>query len=173
MTPAASALAPAPETDAGIRAGDGIPRSYNFAADILARNGGRAGKPAFIDPRETLTYGGLATRVERFGNMLRRLGIESEQRVMLSLLDTVDWPVAFLGSLKAGVVPIPVNTLLTEDDYRFMLADSRARALIVSEALYPKFENLITENPDLKHVIVSGANSHGHQRLSDLMASAP
>jgi benzoate-CoA ligase family protein len=173
MTPAVSALAPAPGTDAGVRPGDGIPRSYNFAADILERNAGRAGKAAFVDPRETLTYGALASRVERFGNMLRRLGIESEQRVMLCLLDTVDWPVAFLGSLKAGVVVIPVNTLLTEDDYRFMLADSRARALIVSEALYPKFQNLIEDNPDLKHVIISGADAHGHQRLSDLLAAAP
>ena len=44
---------------------------------------------------------------------------------MLALLDTLDWPTAFLGAIKAGVVPVPVNTLMTEDDYRFMLADSR------------------------------------------------
>ena len=151
---------------------EAIPRSYNFAADILARNVARRNKPAFIDPQEALTYGALAMRVERFAHMLRALGIEREQRVLLCLLDTVDWPVAFLGSLKAGVVAVPVNTLLTEDDYRYMLADSRAKALIVSEALYPKFHNLIGACRDLAHVIVSGADAHGHRRLSDLLAAA-
>ncbi len=74
------------------------------------------------------------------------------------LLDTIDWPIAFLGCLKAGIIAVPVNTLLTEDDYRFMLADSRAKCLVVSEALYPKFEKLIKDSPDLAHVIVSGDN---------------
>jgi benzoate-CoA ligase family protein len=173
MMLAASASVPAAPT-AETKPAEGVPRSYNFAVDILERNiaAGRAGKTAFIDSHESLTYGALATRVERFGHVLRGLGIEREQRVMLCLLDTVDWPIAFLGSLKAGVVAIPVNTLLTEDDYRFMLADSRAKALIVSEALYPKFEKLIAGCPDLKHVIVSGTNGHGHKRLSDLLAAA-
>ena len=54
---------------------------------------------------------------------------------------------------------MPVNTLMTEDDYRFMLADSRARVLVVSEALLPKFEKLIGEAPDLEHVVVSGART--------------
>ena len=89
--------------------------------------------------RQGWTYGDLAERVERFGHVLRALGIRREERVLLCLLDTIDWPTAFLGAIKAGVVPVPVNTLLTEDDYRFMLEDSRARLLVVSEALYPKF----------------------------------
>ena len=118
-----------------------IPRNYNFAADILDRNlkAGRADKPAFIDPRGTWTYGQLADRVARFAAMLRALGVRREERVLIALLDTIDWPTAFLGCLKAGVVAVPVNTLMTEDDYRFMLADSRARVLVVSDALYPQF----------------------------------
>ena len=64
------------------------------------------------------------------------LGIEPEQRILLCLLDTIDFPVAFLGAIKAGIVPVPVNTMLTAADYEFMLRDSRARALIVSDALY-------------------------------------
>ena len=117
-----------------------IPRDYNFAADILDRNlkAGRADKPAFIDPRGTWTYGQLADRVARFAAVLRALGVRREERVLIALLDTIDWPTAFLGCLKAGVVAVPVNTLMTEDDYRFMLADSRARVLVVSEALYPQ-----------------------------------
>jgi acyl-CoA synthetase (AMP-forming)/AMP-acid ligase II len=140
---------------------DAIPRAYNFADDILERNlkAGRANKPVYVDPRGAWTYGQLAERVGRFGCVLRSLGIRREERVLLALLDTIDWPTAFLGAIKAGIVPIPVNTLMTEDDYRFVLTDSRAKALVVSEALYPKFANLIGAAPELMHVIVSGENA--------------
>ncbi len=151
-----------------------VPRDYNFAAAVLERNlkAGRAGKPAYIDPRGTWTYGQLADRVGRFANVMRALGVRREERILLALLDTIDWPTAFLGAIKAGVVPIPVNTLMTEDDYRFMLADSRAKVLVVSEELLPKFGNLIGTSPDLEHVIVSGKNVHGHLGFEDLIAGA-
>ena len=151
-----------------------IPREYNFAADILDRNlkAGRADKPVFIDPRGSWTYGQLADRVARFAGALRALGVQREERILICLLDTIDWPTAFLGALKAGVVAVPVNTLMTEDDYRFMLADSRARMLVVSDALYPKFANLIGECPGLKHVVVSGDNAQGQKSFEDLIAGA-
>src|SRR6185295_396496 len=96
-----------------------IPRDYNFAADILARNlaAGRANKPVFIDSRASWTYGQLADRVDRFGAYLRAKGIRREERILICLLDSIDWPTAFLGALKAGVVAVPVNTLMTEADY--------------------------------------------------------
>ncbi len=83
-----------------------IPRDYNFAADILKRNldAGRAEKIAFIDHRGKYSYGDLAERVERFGHVLRSLPIRREERMLMCLLDTIDWPTAFLGAIKAGVV---------------------------------------------------------------------
>jgi benzoate-CoA ligase len=151
-----------------------VPRNYNFAADMIERNlkAGRANKPAFIDPRGTWTYGALAERVAKFAAVLRALGVRREERVLIVLLDTIDWPTAFLGCLKAGVVAVPVNTLMTEDDYRFMLADSRARVLVVSDALYPRFEKLIGQSDDLEHVIVSGDSAHDHKRFEDLLDGA-
>jgi benzoate-CoA ligase len=152
-----------------------IPRSYNFAADILDRNlkAGRAERPAFIDPRGTWTYGQVADRVARFAASLRAFGVRREERVLIALLDTIDWPTAFLGCLKAGVVAVPVNTLMTEDDYRFMLADSRARVLVVSDALYPRFQKLIGQSDDLEYVIVSGDDAvsaaKAHKRFEDLI----
>jgi len=150
-----------------------VPRDYNFAADVLHSNlaAGHANKPAYIDARGPLTYGQLADHVARFGAALRGLGIRREERVLLALLDTVDWPIAFLGCLKAGIIAVPVNTLLTEDDYRFMLADSRAKCLVVSEALFPKFEKLIKDSPDLEHVIVSGENPHGYRLFEDVIGA--
>ena len=150
-----------------------VPRDYNFAADVLQKNldAGRAGKPAYIDARGTHTYGQLADRVARFGAALRGLGVKREERVLIALLDTIDWPTAFLGCLKAGIIAVPVNTLLTEDDYRFMLADSRAKCLVVSEALFPRFEKLIKQSPDLEHVIVSGENPHGYRLFEDVIGA--
>ena len=95
---------------------------------------------------------------------------------LICLLDTIDWPTAFLGAIKAGVVAVPVNTLMTEDDYRFMLEDSRARLLVVSAELLPKFEAAIAASKaiarDLAHVVVSGKTPHGHRRFDDLLAAA-
>jgi benzoate-CoA ligase family protein len=164
----ARAAAPSAVTAMGV-----VPRDYNFAADVLQRNldAGRANKPAYIDARGTLTYGQLADRVARFSAALRGLGVRREERVLIALLDTIDWPTAFLGCLKAGIIAVPVNTLLTEDDYRFMLDDSRAKCLVVSEALFPKFEKLIKDSPDLEHVVVSGSNPHGYRLFEDLIGA--
>jgi len=150
-----------------------ISRDYNFAADILGRNldAGRSNKVAYIDPRGSWTYGELADRVERFGHVLRSLGVRREERILIALLDGIDWPTAFLGAIKAGVVPVPLNTLSTEDDYRFVIEDSRARLLLVSEELYPKFAKLVGA-AGLAHVVVAGANAHGHPRLETLIADA-
>src|SRR5215213_6255787 len=148
-----------------------VPRQYNFAIDILERNlsAGRGSKAAFIDGRGTWSYNTLAQRVDRFAAVLQSLGVQPEQRILICLLDSIDWPTAFLGALRAGVVAVPVNTLLTEDDYRFMLCDSRAKLLVVSDALYAKFGNVIGSCPDLEHIIVAGENTSGHAQFEDLL----
>ena len=153
-----------------------IPRDYNAAADLIGRNlaAGRAAKPAFIDDKTTLTYGTLAERVDRCANALRALGVEPEQRVLLVMLDTVDFPVAFLGAIKAGAVPVPVNTVLMSKDYEFMLRDSRARALVVSDVLYERLAPACQNQPALRHVIVSGATAPaGAKNFAQLVAAAP
>jgi benzoate-CoA ligase len=152
-----------------------LPRDYNAAVDLVGRNlkAGRGGKIAVIDDRGRYSYQDLAERVDRAANALRRLGLEQEQRILLCLLDTIDFPTMFLGAIKAGIVPIAVNTLLTTADYAFMLRDSRARALIVSDALYERFQPILAEQPALKHVIVSGgAPAPGTQALDALLSSA-
>jgi benzoate-CoA ligase len=150
-----------------------VPRDYNFAADILERNlkAGRANKAVYIDPRGEWTYGQLADRVARFSAALRSLGLRREERVLICLADTIDWPTAFLGCLKGGIIAVPVNTLLTESDYAYMLGDSRAKCLVMSEGLYPRFEKLIPNAKDLEHVIVSGDDAHGHKKFEDLITN--
>jgi benzoate-CoA ligase len=151
-----------------------IPRDYNAAHDLIERNlaAGRSGKTAFIDDAGRCTYGELAERVNRAANALTGLGLEMEQRMVLAHDDTIDFPAVFLGAIKAGIVPVAVNSLLTTPEYEYMLADSRARALVVSEALLPAVAPILGKLPFLKHVIVSGRNAQGQLLLSDLTAKA-
>ncbi|WP_420800017.1 benzoate-CoA ligase family protein [Paraburkholderia tagetis] len=104
----------------------------------------RAGKPAYIDDTCTLSYGELETRARRFSAALRTLGVRAEERILLVMLDTVELPVAFLGALHAGVVPVLVNTLLTAADYAYMLAHSRARLVIASGAVLPVVSDAVS-----------------------------
>jgi benzoate-CoA ligase len=152
-------------------------REYNAATDLLDRNiiEGRAGKAVYIDDRGTCTYTELVARANRAGNALLSLGVAPEQRVMLAMLDTIDFPTMFLGAIKAGIVPVPVNTLLTADDYVFLLRDSRARVLVVSDALLPKLDKAISEVSGVIVLVASsplgGPASH-HRLLADVLATA-
>lgn len=138
-----------------------FPQPYNAAVDLVERNlrAGRADKIAVLDDQGSYTYAQVADRVNRFAGALTALGVCTEQRILLCLHDSIDFPTAFLGAIKAGIVPIPVNTLLTSKDYDFMLRDSRVQVLVVSEALVDTLKPILSGQPYLKHVIVSGEKS--------------
>jgi benzoate-CoA ligase len=132
--------------------------AFNFAQHLILLNAGRASKLAFIDDTSNLSYGELADRIKRFATGLQAAGIRREERVLLLMHDCCDWPVAFLGAMYAGIVPVAVNTLLTADDYAFMLANSRSQAVIVSGALLPTVQAAMAQAPhEVKKIIVSNA----------------
>jgi len=135
-----------------------IPAHYNAAHDLLARNAAHPDKAAFIDASTgaQLTYGALAEQSHRFANALRSHGFQPEARVMIAMLDTLEWPVVFLGCMLASVVPIAANTLLTTKDFDFMLRDSRAQALFVSKPLLAAFDSLIGKISTLRSVFLAG-----------------
>ena len=105
----------------------------NACADLVDRNvaDGRADKLAFIEAERSLTYGELQQQTCRFARLLARLELRREDRIAMAMLDTLEFPIVFLGAIRAGIVPIPLNTLLTSEQYAYMLADSRAKALVV------------------------------------------
>ncbi len=146
--------------------------SYNAVTWLLDRNvaEGRGDKLAFTDTVSELNYGALQSQSRRLANLLRRLGVRREERVAMIMLDTVDFPVVFLGAIRAGVVPVPLNTLLTAEQYAYVLADCRARVLFVSEALLPVVQDLVGRMPDLDHVVVAGGDAHGHKLLAGEVA---
>jgi 4-hydroxybenzoate-CoA ligase len=134
--------------------------NYNACTELLDRNVelGRGGKTAFIDHARAITYGELQTETRKFANLLVSLGIRREERVALVLADVVEYPVAILGAIRAGIVPVLLNTLLTAEQYAYMLSDSRARAVLISSQLLPAVEPALKNQPDLQHiVIVDGA----------------
>src|SRR5438552_9698739 len=130
-----------------------LPRDYNAAVDLVGRNltAGRGSKIAYIDDTESCTYAQLAERVDRAANVLRSMDIRREERIAIAMLDCADWVALFLGAIKAGIVPVAMNTLLNRDDYEYQLRDSRSRPLFVSEPLLKNFEGL--QCPHLRHAV--------------------
>lgn len=136
-------------------------RPYNAVSDFVDAHiaTGRANKIAFVDPERTLTYSELQARSVRFANALRALGVEPEQRVALLLNDTVDYPVAFWGTLRAGCVAVPLNIYLTLPQYAYILADCRARALVVEASLLETIAPVLEKLPRKPAVIVVGSTN--------------
>lgn len=138
--------------------------NFNFAQYLIELNTGHPSKTAYIDDFGTLSYGELSIRIRKLAAALLDLGIRREERVLLLMQDNKDWPVCFLGPLYAGIVPVAVNTLLTADDYAYMLQNSRAQAVLVSAVLLPTLEAAMSKGRnEVRLVIVSqpvGPNPH-------------
>lgn len=153
-----------------------LPARFNFAEHLFALNRGRAAKAAYVDDRGVLSYGELEDRARRLAAALAAAGVRREERVLLLMHDTQDWPVCFLGSLYAGVVPVAVNTLLTADDYAYMLEHSRAQAALVGGALLPVLQSAMEKGThELQSVIVAQPTAvlpRGMQALEDAIAAA-
>ncbi len=151
------------------------PERFNVAAHLLALNQRRGAVTAYIDDSQRLSYAELDERVRRCAAGLLALGLRREERVLMVMQDSVDFPVAFLGALYAGIVPVPVNTLLTADDYAYMLAHSRAQAVLVSAALLPAVSAALATAKDKPPLIVSGsaALADGAHSFNSLLDAAP
>jgi benzoate-CoA ligase len=147
------------------------PASFNFAAHLLGCNVHRADKAAFIDDQGRLSYGELDDQVRRLAAGLGATGLRREERVLLLMQDCNDWPLCFLGAMYAGLVPVAVNTLLTADDYAYMLENSRAQAVLVSGALLPTLAAAMTRcEHEVKQLIVSRPLAPLRQNEVDLQA---
>ncbi|WP_338861512.1 benzoate-CoA ligase family protein [Mycetohabitans rhizoxinica] len=137
------------------------PAQFNFATHLFELNRERAQRLAYIDDAGTLTYGALQEHARRFASIMRARGVRPEERILLVMLDTVELPIAFLGALYAGVVPVIANTLLGPSEYAYMIAHSRARIVMASASLLPAVLPALDQaQADLCELIVSGVD-HG------------
>jgi len=136
--------------------GAALPSRFNFARHLMDVNRGRAQKDAYVDDAGAITYGMLDEGARRVASALVGLGLRREERVLVCLHDTIDFPLTFLGALYAGVVPVCANTLLTVDDYAYMLEHSRAQALVVSGSLAPTLTQALERaSHEVRSVVVS------------------
>src|SRR5919201_4132855 len=141
-----------------------IPDVFNIADYLVDRHvrEGRGDRAAILCGDESVSYAQVAERSNRVANGLRSLGLRREERVLLLLLDTPAFVYSFFGAQKLGAVPIPTNTLLKSQDYRYMLNDSRATIAIISEPLLPQLAAIPRhELPYLEHIVVDGKTTDG------------
>jgi 4-hydroxybenzoate-CoA ligase len=146
-------------------------RPYNAATDFVDANiaRGLGKKIAFTDGERSLTYADLQEGSYRFASALSASGLREESRVILICHDTVDYPVAFWGAIRAGIIPIPVNTLLTVEQYAYLFADSRAAAAVVAAPLARTVLSIRARLPHLRVVMVVGATAQDRAELQDVL----
>ena len=138
-----------------------IGEHFNFAQHLIDINTNRPQKIAFIDEKGTLSYSELFNKVRRMASALQALGVRREERVLLLMHDCNDWPVSFLGAMHAGIVPVAVNTLLSADDYHYMLQHSRAQVALVSQLLLPTLLAAMAKGDhEIKTIVVSNPDAN-------------
>jgi benzoate-CoA ligase family protein len=152
-----------------------LPEAFNVATYFVDRNvlEGRGGKTAIECGNERVSYRQLLERTNRAGNALRQLGVRPEERVLLLLLDTPEFLYSFFGAIKIGAVAVPTNTLLKPHEYEYLLNDTRARVVLVSEALLPQLQSIPRERLRyLREIVVVGGSNQQHPCLGELMHAA-
>jgi benzoate-CoA ligase family protein len=155
------------------RAAD-VPLYYN-GVDVLERNlAARAEKVALYSPERTMTFGQVAAEANRVANALtRKIGVRLGEHVAILSLDRPEWVTSFFGIVKAGAVAVGVNTMATARDCAYMLADCRARVLIVDESLLATIESIRADLPFLEHVVVIGSAAESDISYAALIAGQP
>ncbi|HEY6750963.1 MAG TPA: benzoate-CoA ligase family protein [Rubrobacteraceae bacterium] len=149
-----------------------VPEWYN-ASLIVDRNldAGREDKVAIYSDDE-VSYGELARRINRFGRALREeLGVRQEDRVLLVLDDTPSFPTAFFAAMRIGAVPVPVNTLVDADEYRFYVEDSRARIVVADGKFYDKVRDALRGVEEPVGLVLTNGREEGAHILEDLLES--
>jgi benzoate-CoA ligase family protein len=155
------------------RSSSGAAERYN-ASLILDANlsAGRGDKLAIRTPEDDdLTYAELSRRVAQVGHLLKDLGVQPEQRVLLVLDDTPAFPAAFLGAMRIGAVPVPVNPLDKVEHFRHYLSDSEAKVAIADAGLMPAIVEARGDGKAL--LIVAGGEADGAIPLEETMAEQP
>ena len=151
-----------------------LPHEFNAADYFLNHHQNRLDKPAYIDDNGVTTYAGLIEQVNRAANAFREMDLQPETRVAMVMLDSVAFPIVFWGAIKAGLIPIPINTLLTTSNYEYILRDCRARVLISSHALEQTLVPALKEQAYLhRRITVDEANRQTCELTKLLTGASP
>ncbi len=151
-----------------------IPNQFNIASFMLDRHleEGRGHRAAIYYEDQVITWAQVGEMANRAGNAMLDLGVEPENRVIISLPDCPEFIGAYYGIIKIGAVAVPVSMLATPSDYIYYLNDSRAKVLITYSELAPIFSQIKSELKWLKHIVVVGKTQAGQLDFYDIMGRA-
>jgi benzoate-CoA ligase family protein len=151
-----------------------LPEQFNMASLLLERHleGERADRPAILFDNQKISYSQLGRLTNQVGNGLAGLGINPHERVILLLNDSPEFIASFLGAMKIGAVPVPINVLATAKDLEYFIKDSQAAAVIAEHELFEKLSRVTGACPDLRRLIIRGGSEPGHPRLEELVEQA-
>ena len=120
-----------------------------------------------------ITFEQLAKRTDQFAQLLRNLQVNVGERVLIRLPNCLDYPTAFLGTMKRGAISVPTSTLLTAEEVAYLARDSNAAVLVTDKAAWPALQDHLSGLPNLKHVFLSGTGEiakHATLNVCDLAA---
>ncbi|HYE93512.1 MAG TPA: benzoate-CoA ligase family protein [Terriglobales bacterium] len=148
--------------------------TFNAATYFVDRHlaEGRGARVAHRTPGGPVTWAAVAAAADRWGNGLADLGGEIENRVLLVLDDSPAFAAVFWGTVKLGAVAVPVNPLMSAEDYEFLLNDSRAKVAVVEERAAARILAVRERCPFLRAVVVAGRADRGALALDDLLGRA-
>jgi benzoate-CoA ligase len=148
---------------------------FNAADYFIDRNirQGRGHKVCVYTEHRNYTYNDIQKMVNKTGNAFRELGVRIDDRVIMLILDSPIFYAVFFGAIKIGAVPIPLSTMLTAEDYEYYLNDSRAKALVISEELYPIVKQIKGDLPYLRDVIIISETEGAHIPFKQKYKHAP
>ena len=118
-----------------------------------------------------MTFAELASRTDQFAQLLRNSGVAAGDRVLIRLPNSLDYPIAFLGTMKRGAISVPTSTLLTAEEVAYLAKDSTATVLVTDKAAWPALQDHLSNLPNLKRVFLSGVGEiqpHASLQVSDL-----
>ncbi|HNT43803.1 MAG TPA: benzoate-CoA ligase family protein [Syntrophorhabdaceae bacterium] len=154
----------------------GAPLDFFNAADYFVDRNvrqGRGHKTAVYTEYRNYTYNDIQKMANKTANAFREVGITVDDRILVIMLDVPQFYAVFWGAMKIGAVPIPVNTMLTPEDYEYYLNDSRAKVLVVSEQLLPILAQIKGDLLYLRDLVVISETKGAHIPFKQKYRHAP
>ena len=119
-----------------------------------------------------ITFSELSLQTNLFAQLLRNINVESGDRVLIRLPNSLDYPIAFLGAMKRGAIAVPTSTLLTVDEIAYLAKDSAAKVLVTDKAAWSLMKSHLQQNgllqnhlTTLTHVFVSGISDTDFENI--------
>jgi acyl-CoA synthetase (AMP-forming)/AMP-acid ligase II len=152
-----------PQNPGTTEIGFAIPQTYNASRILFDNLGkGRRDRPALTGPAGTCSYAELCAEASRWGHGFVSLGLKRGDRILMFLDDTPAYPAAFFGAVRAGFVPLLINTLTPPDLLQFYLSDSNASVAVADAEFCARFDATASKDTALRTLIIVNGTAVDH-----------